>query len=53
MTLVQAPAAEKGEEKCKGIWNALGRRLGGDRSEGDVKRTEAEWSPQHPLLALQ
>lgn len=51
MTLVQAPVSEKDEEK--GIWNALGRRLEGDQSEGDVKRAEAEWSPQHPLLALQ
>lgn len=51
MTLVQAPASEKDEEK--GIWNALGRRLGGDWSERDVRKAEAEWSPQHPLLALQ
>lgn len=51
MTPVQASAAKKDEGKCQGIWNGPGRRLGEDWREGDVKRAEAGWSPQHPLVS--
>lgn len=38
------PGFREDEDECKGIWNALGR-IGGDGSEGDVKRAEGRVEP--------